>query len=70
MMTKILEALCWVFAALALVYFTACVSFFAENDYTEAAKGLVLTLVCVGGMLLFDSLTEIFNPSKTNQTPR
>ena len=66
-MTKIFDALCWVFAALALVYLAASVSFFAENEYTEAAKGLVLTLVCVGGILLFDSLAEIFNPSKTNQ---
>lgn len=66
-MIKIFEALCWVFAALAFVYFTACVSFFMENNYTEAAKGLVLTLVCVGGILLFDSLAEVISPSKTNQ---
>ena len=66
-MTKFFDALCWVFAALALVYFAASVSFFAENEYTEAGKGLVLTLVCVGIVLLFDNLAERFNPSRTNQ---
>lgn len=66
-MTKFFDSLCWVFAALALVYFTASVSFFMENDYTEAGKGLVLTLICVGAILLFDNLAERFNPSKTNQ---
>ena len=51
-MSKIFNALAWLFAALSLVYLTAGVSFFAENEYKEAGKGLLLAVasfaVCYG----------------------
>lgn len=43
-MSKIFNALAWLFAALSLVYLTAGVSSFAENEYKEAGKGLLLAV--------------------------